>query len=364
MNRSYTYPLLPNTKQKACIQNILNCVCLLHNYYVADLLDGKINTKSSKIVFDKYVNIHPELKKCDPSALFYEIFHMLDNESCNRIITYKSKYTTSYFTKYKQETPITKSYVYLPTVGHVRYKNTRQLPNNAILKSFTIKQSFDDKYFISIAFEVKDKISNISLDISNSIGLDYSSPCFIVDSNGIRLEAPHYFKRARDDIKKQRLKLRKYPKDSKRYAKEMIKLIKMHKKVANKRNNFLHHLSKEYAKKYDYIFVEDLNLDEISRKKNLGIATHDNAYYEFLKYLGYKAKDNNHKLIKVNRYFPSTKKCHNCGYINRNLTLKDRIWECPNCHMIHDRDYNSALNIKYEGISIVCGKPMADRCAL
>ena len=135
-----------------------------------------------------------------------------------------------------------------------------------------------------------------------------------------------------------------------------MKLAKIHERIANQRKDYLHKLSRNIANRYDYVFVEDLNLIEMSERKEelkLGKDISDLGYGNFLNYLSYKLDWLNKKLVKVNRYFPSSQICSSCGYRKSDLTLNQRSWICPQCGTKHNRDINASINIKKEGIRMI-----------
>ncbi len=126
--------------------------------------------------------------------------------------------------------------------------------------------------------------------------------------------------------------------------------------IANQRKDYLHKTSRYIANKYDYVFVENLDLKGMSEKKEnmkLGKSISDLGYGTFLNYLSYKLEWLNKKLVKVDRYFPSSQLCSECGYQKTDLILSTRAWICPKCGVKHNRDVNAAINIKKEGIRMV-----------
>ena len=160
-------------------------------------------------------------------------------------------------------------------------------------------------------------------------------------------------------IENMKKKLRdKAAKGSKKKFKFTMKLRKLHQKIYNKRNDFLHKTSCILSRKYDFVCIENLDLSKMANshgKYHLGKSVYDTGYYTFKTFLQYKLLRNGNKcLIIIDRYYPSTQLCHICGYQNTNLrnNLSIREWECPNCHTYHDRDYNAARNILNRGIHL------------
>ena len=137
------------------------------------------------------------------------------------------------------------------------------------------------------------------------------------------------------------------------YEKQKLKVAKIHEEIANCRLDFLHKLSTKLANQYDIICVEDLNLSNLKRSLKLGKSTYDNGFGIFRQLLTYKMLRRGKLLIKIDKWFPSSKTCHYCGTINKNLKLSDRVWVCPACGSIIERDYNAALNIRDAGLALI-----------
>ena len=126
-----------------------------------------------------------------------------------------------------------------------------------------------------------------------------------------------------------------------------------HEKLSNKRKDSLHKLTTNIVKNYDVIYIEDLNVKGMLKNHYLAKAIQDSSFGTLAGMLKYKALWNNRKIIEVGRFYPSSKTCHCCSYVKKDLTLKDRHWTCPKCKAHHDRDINAAINIKNEGLRIL-----------
>ena len=145
--------------------------------------------------------------------------------------------------------------------------------------------------------------------------------------------------------------LSKRKKGSARWNKQHTVVAKWHEKVANQRMNFLHHKSKELAFSFDAVVIEDLNMKGMSQAFHFGKSVHDNGWGMFTTFLAYKLKEQGKQLVKIDRWFPSTKKCSCCGE-EKPMALSERSCHCS-CDYVADRDYNSAINIKNEGLRLL-----------
>ena len=143
-------------------------------------------------------------------------------------------------------------------------------------------------------------------------------------------------------------------KGSKNRNKQRIKVAKLHERVANCRKDFLHKLSRKIVNTYDCICIEDLDMKAMAQALNFGKSVCDNAWGMFTTFLSYKLDQAGKVLVKVDRFFASSKTCSECGYVNKEIkNLAIRSWTCPNCGIYHDRDTNAAINIRNEGMRII-----------
>lgn len=247
---------------------------------------------------------------------------------------------------------IDNKYIKLRKLGKVKCKVHRQIPADYIIKSVTVVKTSSNKYFASILTEFyKDDII-VDLDKSKALGLDYSSSNFYVDSQGIKADYPKFYRNSERKLAKEQRKLSNMVYRSNNYNKQRIKVAKIHEHLSNQRKDWIHKLTKELALKWDYICIEDINMKEISQSLKLGKSTTDNGFGMFREILKYKLKNSGKQLIKIDKWFPSSKTCHYCGNINHELTLSDRIWTCK-CGKTLDRDINASINIRNEGMLMV-----------
>ncbi|WP_456470424.1 RNA-guided endonuclease TnpB family protein, partial [Caminibacter sp.] len=142
-------------------------------------------------------------------------------------------------------------------------------------------------------------------------------------------------------------------KGSNNFKKWAKRVAKLHEKITNAKNDFLHKLSRKLIDENQVIIVENLNIKGLIKNKKLSKHIHQASWYKFINMLEYKAKFYGRELIKVDTFYPSSKLCSVCGYKNKELKLSDRTWICPVCKTKHNRDYNAALNLLKEGLKQV-----------
>ena len=313
----------------------------------------------------QYKKDYPYLKEVDSLALA--------NVQMNLQTAFKNFFRDKKigFPKYKSAKHSRKSYttnnqkgtvviidngIKLPKVGIVKTKIHRQPNKDWIIKSATVSQERDGTYYISILFEYEAKELYAPVTSGSTLGLDYKSDGLYVDSNGNDCDMPHYYRLSQDKLAKSQRKLKHKTIGSNNYRKQQKKIAKIHRHIANQRKDFLHKKSTEIANQYTCVCVENLNMRSMANKGfGNGKATLDNGYGMFVNFLEYKLKDRGGYLIKVDKWFPSSQLCHWCGYRSGNLKdLRIRKWDCPHCgHKGIDRDWNSAINIKVEGLRIL-----------
>ena len=244
-------------------------------------------------------------------------------------------------------------HIKLPKIKSLRIKLHRQLPENFKIKSATIERKPSGKYFISLCVEYESQIPDIKLDKSEAIGLDYSSRDFYVDSEGNRANYPQYYRSNQKKLARVQRRLSRKKQGSNNYNKQKIKVARVHEKIANSRSDFLHKTSANLANNYDYVCIEDINMQSISRCLKLGKSTYDNGFGTFRNYLQYKLEESGRKLLKIGRFEPSTITCSECGAYHKDIvnSLSVREWTCPDCGTKLDRDINAAKNILRAGLN-------------
>ena len=219
--------------------------------------------------------------------------------------------------------------------------------NQKYIHSVTLTKTSTNKYYLSILIDYninqKDKLDTV-------IGLDLGIKDFIVDSNRNRYENKHFYKNKEQKLKKLQQQLSKKQNGSNNRNKLKIKLAKVHEKIRNQRLNYLHQITSKIVNENQIICIEDLNVNGMMQNHKLAKSIQELSLFEFRRQLEYKCRWYGRQLIIIDRFYPSSKTCHNCGYIYKGLRLSEREWVCPHCKSLIDRDYNASLNILNEGL--------------
>ena len=241
---------------------------------------------------------------------------------------------------------------YIEKLGFVR--TSESLPDNVtFLDGVTV--SYDGKYwYVSFTYQIQEKNSELT---DESLGIDLGIKNLAVLSNGKVYGNINKTKRVKSIEKRLRRQQRKLSRkresnksrtlrDCRNYQKQSKKVRLLYRRLANMRNDYLHKTTTEIVKtKPSRIVLEDLHVQNLMRNRHLAKAIQEQKWYEFRRQIEYKSQIYGITVVIVSRWFPSSKQCHVCGYINKELVLKDREWTCPECSTHHDRDLNAAINL-------------------
>ncbi len=214
------------------------------------------------------------------------------------------------------------------------------------IKNITISKNNINEYYVSVC--VEEEISQ-KVKTYKDIGLDLGLLDLAILSNGTKFENPKYFRETQAKLKRAQQHLARKTKGSARYLKQKLKVARIHKKISNQRNWYLHNISTYLVTKFDSIFVEDLNIAGMMKNRRLSKSIQDVSWSSLINMISYKSRWYGKELLKVNRFFPSSKLCLVCGTKNEQMSLDVRKWTCS-CGVSHDRDINAARNILQEGL--------------
>ena len=229
----------------------------------------------------------------------------------------------------------------------IKIKLHRQIPSDWKLRSVTVSREPSGKYFASLLFCCENQTVE-KRPAERFLGIDFAMQGMCVFSTGERAGYPMFYRKAEKKLAREQRKLSHCEKGSRNYQKQKKRVALCHEKIKNQRKDFQHKFSRELAERYDAVCVEDLNLQGMSGGLHLGKGVQDNGYGQFLSMLGYKLEERGKYLIKVDRYFASSKICSVCGHKKKELALSDRMYVCE-CGNRMDRDVNAAVNIREEG---------------
>ena len=360
MNKAFVYRAYPNKVQTQKLEQTFGCTRFIYNKMLSDKIEYfKAFGKNLNNTPAQYKKEFEFLKEVDSMAL------------CNSQMNLKKAYDSFFkkkngFPKFKSKKSSKQSYttnninsniriengkLRLPKIGLLNIVYHRDIPKDHIIKSVSISKNASGQYHVSILTEYDKQIQVKAID--SAIGLDMSMKHFYISSENERLDYVKIFRESEEKLAKEQKNLSRKKKGGNRYLKQKLKVAKIHQKISNKRKDFQHKESRKLVNNYDLICIEDLNLKGMSQGLHLGKSVGDISWGNFVLKLEYKAKELGKTVQKIDRFFPSSKTCNNCGYIHNELKLGDESWDCESCETHHDRDYNASKNILFAGIRTV-----------
>lgn len=230
---------------------------------------------------------------------------------------------------------------------------SRELPEDVEPSTITVKLSPSGRWTVSLLVDIEIEALPES---PNQIGLDLGITSLVVLSNGEKIANPKTFKAKRRKLRKAQKALSRKKKGSNNCQKARLKVAKVHAEISDARNDFLHKLTARLVRENQVIAVEDLSVKNMIKNHKLAPSISDASWGEIVRQLEYKCNWYGRTLVKIDRWFPSSKRCGHCGYVVDNLSLNIREWDCPECSTHHDRDVNAAKNILAAGLAVnVCG---------
>lgn len=378
-NKAIKYRIYPTIEQSVMFAKTFGCCRKVYNLMLNDKIESYKSTgKFVSVTPAKYKKDYPFLKEVDSLALANA---QLNLQSAFRNCFNKTHKRNTNFPKFKSAKHSRKSYttnnqhgtialtdkaIKLPKIGFVKTVVHRKPDNDWVIKSATISQESDGTYYVSVLFAYETNENDYVADITNAIGLDYASDGLYVDNKGNVGTNHKYYRESHKKLAKQQRKLsrmqgsKKNETKSNNYMKQLKKVNRIHRHIANQRMDNLHKISTEIANQYDVVCVENLNMRSMANRGfGNGKATTDNGYGMFISMLEYKLADRNKYLVKIDKWYPSSQTCHCCGTIHpemKDLTVR-RI-KCE-CGLEFDRDQNAAINILREGLRILTSYDVA-----
>jgi putative transposase len=361
MLKSYKYKIIPNEEQKVLLNKHFGSIRFVYNHF---LNERKREYETNKNTINYYDNCKSltEFKKQEEYSWLNEInsqslqvsLKNLDDayngffKKRTKFPKFKSKHTKNSF-KVPQFVNIQNGKLRIP-----KFKNPIDIilhrTFSGTIKQCTISKTSTNEYFVSILVETEHKKLEKT---GKSIGIDLGLKDFVITSDGYKYKNNRYTKRYQTKLKKAQQHLSRKKKGSNSYQEQKLKVARLHKKITNSRLDNLHKVSTELITKYDTIILEDLNIKGMMQNHKLAKHIADASWSNFITLLTYKAEWNDKQIVKIDRFFPSSKTCNCCGYINQNLKLDMREWTCPSCHTKLDRDLNASKNILNEGYKII-----------
>ena len=362
MQKGIKFRIYPSREQQNLINQTLGCCRLIYNKGLS--LRNEAYENGNKIGYSQTSAMLTEMKKCEDFAFLKVVDSIALQQSLRDLDrgfvnffqkrashpTFKSKHNRhqSYRTINQGDNiRIVGRYIKLPKLGFVKIRQSMEVGK---INNVTIEHTPTGKYFavLNVDFEPQPRVNN-----GGVIGIDVGIKEFYSDSNGNVVPNPKYLEKSMRKLIREQRKLSRKEKGSNNRNKQRVKVALVHEKITNQRNDFLQKQSTMLIRENQTICIEDLNVKGMIRNHKLAKAIASASWSKFFTMLEYKAVWYGNDLIKVPAMYPSSQTCSCCGYKNplvKNLAV--RVWECPDCHTVHNRDTNAGINILNKGLQM------------
>lgn len=369
--KAYKYRIYPNNEQQELLSKHFGSTRFLYNFFLDKRIKYYTSHKEEKkkgLTYNDNAKELTEMKRLEEYSWLNEVNSQSLQQSLKHLDTaYKNFFKTKQgFPKFKSKKhkqsfniPMTNNNLKVDFENSIlkipKFKSGIKTVFHRIftgeVKQATISKTKTNKYFVSILVDTKtEKPKPKDITENTSVGIDLGIKDFAILSNGEKIQNPKYLSKSEKKLKRLQRQVSKKKKGSNNRNKLRLRLAKSYERLQNQRVDFLHKSSNAITKQFDTVIIEDLAVKNMVKNHKLAKHISDASWGEFVRQLGYKLDWQGKTLIKIDRWFPSSKMCSHCGYINSDLKLSDREWECSNCNTEHDRDINASINILKEGL--------------
>jgi len=365
--RAFKYRFYPTPEQETLLRRTMGCTRLVYNRALAVRTQAWYDEKK-RVGYSDTSALLTEWKKQDDLQFLSEVScvplqqglrHL--QKAFSNFFEGRAKYPTFKKKRNGGSAEFTKSafkfrngQVFLAKCSErLPIRWSRELPKGATPTTITVKLSPAGRWTVSLLVDVE--IEPLP-PCSNEIGVDLGVTSLVALSDGEKIANPKGFNAKRRKLKKAQKALSRKQKGSNNRHKARLFVAKVHQEIADARKDFLHKLTIRLVRENQTIAVEDLALKNMVKNRKLALSITDASWGELVRQLEYKCDWYGRTLVKIDRWFPSSKRCGKCGHIVEKLPLNIREWDCPNCGAHHDRDINAAQNILAAGLAVkVCG---------
>lgn len=247
---------------------------------------------------------------------------------------------------------VDRNHIKIPSLGIIQFANYNDLDWSKIyINNITISKSHCGNYYCSICVEIKEPEYKEPKFFAT--GFDLGIKDFAIFDDGTVENNPKFFRKSQKKLAKEQRLISKMKKNSKNYEEKKLKIAKLHEHIKNQRKDFQHKVSSRITDENQVIISEDLNVKGMLKNHKLAKSIQDASFGTFYNMIKYKSEQKHRVYLKIDRFYPSSKLCHKCGFKYKGLKLDERFWTCPECGTYLDRDENAAINILNEGLKIL-----------
>lgn len=363
IHKTYKFKISPNKEQAELMSQHFGSTRFVWNYFLAGRKQSYLDSKKSLSYHDNARTL-VALKKTDGFSWLKDVNSQALQASLKDLDTAYGRFfkKQAMFPRFKkkglcvdsfrcpQKVKIVEGKLRIPKFKSIKLKIHRGIEGKILFA--TISKTRTDKYFAAITCEIEHEQLP---KIDKSIGIDLGIKSLAVCSDGTVFKSIKTTKKYAKKLTYEQRQLSKKKKGSNNRTKQRKQVALVHEKIKNIRIDNVHKITTQAVRDNGIIAIEDLNVSGMIKNHNLAKAIADASWYELTRQLEYKSEWNDRSLVKIDRFFPSSKLCSVCNFINQNLTLKDRKWTCPSCKSVLDRDLNASQNILKQGLKILSG---------
>ena len=373
IHKAFSFRLYPTPEQEKNLASQFGQARFVYNFFLRKRIDYYTMNKGKEKQNLNYhdtakmlteLKKHPDtiwLKESNSQSLQQSLRH-LDN-AYNNFFNNGFKFPNFKKKSKKQSLTIPQNFtidvktnrLYVPKLTPLKIILHREIEGQ--MKSVNISKTPSGKYFTSVLCEIEKTIKPKKK--GKQIGIDLGLKSFLVTSEKETVDAPKFLRKSEMKLIKLQRILSHRVKGSNRRNKARINVARIHEKIVNQRVDFLHKLSHQLVSENQAIFAEDLHVKGIMANHHLAKSVADSGWSEFVRQIKYKSEWNGVYFGQIDRFFPSSKRCNSCGWINESLSLKDREWICQGCSQVIDRDFNAAQNILQFGQLTMVGQELS-----
>ena len=363
VKRAYRFRFYPTSEQEAILARTFGCTRFAYNHMLRLRTDAWMQ-RQERIGYHETSAALTALKRQPEYAWLNEVSSVPVQQALRHLQTafanffakrnrypqfrrkngpQSAEYTTSAFKWDGQSIKLAKMDVPLD----VRW--SRHIPKAAKVTTITVSKDAAERYFVSLLCD--DAVAE-KPQASGQVGIDLGLSHFAILSTGEKVAAPNTFRKSEAKLAKLQRRLARKTKGSHRRKKAKLKVARLHAKITDSRRDFLHKLSTRLINENQVIAVESLSVSNMQKNRTLSKSISDASWSEFVRQLEYKAHWYGRELIGIDKWYPSSRRCSDCGYTAPGMPLNVRQWTCPECGSHHDRDVNAARNVLAAGLAV------------